>query len=38
MSIAGLSPSAGPGWSFQHGEADVDLYLEVSAEFLAAAT
>ena len=29
--------SAGPGCSFQHGEADVDLYLEVAAEFLAAA-
>jgi len=29
--------SAGPGCSFQHGEAEVDLYLEVAAEFLAAA-
>jgi glutamate-1-semialdehyde 2,1-aminomutase len=28
--------SAGPGCSFQHDERDVDLYLEVSAEFLAA--
>jgi glutamate-1-semialdehyde 2,1-aminomutase len=30
--------SAGPGCSFQHGEADVDLYLEVAGEFLAAVT
>jgi len=28
--------SAGPGCSFQHGESDVDLYLEVSDAFLAA--
>jgi glutamate-1-semialdehyde 2,1-aminomutase len=30
--------SAGPGCSFQHEAKDVDLYLEVAAEFLAAAT
>ncbi|HSY86215.1 MAG TPA: aminotransferase class III-fold pyridoxal phosphate-dependent enzyme [Verrucomicrobiae bacterium] len=30
--------SAGPGCSFQHGEGDVDLYLEVAGEFLAAVT
>ena len=28
--------SAGPGCSFQHGESEVDLYLEVSDAFLAA--
>lgn len=28
--------SAGPGCSFQHEERDIDLYLEVSEEFLAA--